>query len=291
MIPPSTILVAVDFSDGSKAALALAARLARQSHAELHILHVEDPLLAAAASERGILLSVETREELARLVEGLPEVKACTPQLYVVTGRPVEVILDIAFREGADLIVVASHGMSGVERAFFGSVTEGLLQRADRSLLVVPAEWRLAPEKQSATGLGPFVVGVDFSSSGTAAAGAACRLAELFASSVELVHVVRDLPVLERWRSHAEAATNERVDLARRELAQVAGSLPTQAPITSRVETGPIPERLSELAVPWGARQPMLVLGKRAADRGGAPGALAYRVLTISRAPVLMHVA
>jgi nucleotide-binding universal stress UspA family protein len=49
MIPPTTILVAVDFSDASFTALACAARLARQSKATLRVLHVEDPLLSAAA--------------------------------------------------------------------------------------------------------------------------------------------------------------------------------------------------------------------------------------------------
>lgn len=291
MIPPSKILVAVDFSDASLTALTCAARLAKQSQADLQVLHVEDPLLSAAARERGILLAAESREELARLVARVPNAETLAPQQYVVTGHAVEVILDISCREGVDLIVVASHGMSGVERAFFGSVTEGLLHRADRSLLVVPAEWRVPAERTGGGGIGPFVVGLDFSSSSIAAASAACRLAQLFSTSVEVVHVVPELPVLERWRPHADAATAERVDLARRDIARVVGNLQTQAPVTSRVETGPVAERLSEIAAPWGERQPVITLGKRSADRGGAPGTTAFRVLTLSRVPVLMHVA
>jgi len=290
MMPPSLILAAVDFSAASLTALSFAARLAKHSQADLRVLHVEDPLLSAAASEQGIHLASETRDELARLIDRVPDAVGLSPQSYVVTGHAIEVILDISTREGADLIVVASHGMSGVERAFFGSVTEGLLHRTDRSLLVVPAEWRVPAERSGGGGIGPFIVGLDFSSSSVSAAGAACRLAELFSSSVELLHVVPDLPVLERWRPHADAATAERVDLARRDIARVAGNLQTQVSVTSRVETGSVAERLSEIAAPWGERQPVIVLGKRAADRGGAPGTTAFRVLTLARAPVLMHV-
>lgn len=290
MIPPSKILVAVDFSDASLTALTCAARLARHSKADLLVLHVENPLLSAAARESGIHLAAESRDELARLIDRVGDMPPLAPQQYVVTGHPVEVILDVSCREGVDLIVVASHGMSGVERAFFGSVTEGLLHRTDRSLLVVPAEWRPVGQRQEG-GLGPFIVGLDFSSSSAAAFAAAGRLAELFSTSVEVLHVVPDLPVLERWRPHADAATAERVDLARREIARIAGNLEARVPVSSRVETGSVAERLAEIAVPWGERQPVIVLGKRSADRGGAPGTTAFRVLTVARVPVLMHVA
>ncbi len=291
MIPPGTILAAVDFSDGSFTALTCAARFAAASQAELRVLHVEDPLLSAAASEQGIHLAAESREELARLIHRVPDANALSPQHYVVTGRPVEVILDVSHREGADLIVVASHGMSGVARAFFGSVTEGLLHRTDRSLLVVPAEWRVPAVRPNGPGIGPIVVGIDFSSSSIAAATAACRVAELFSTSVELVHVVAELPVLERWRPHAEIATSQRVDLARRDMARIAGTLQTSVSVVHRVETGAIADRLAELGAPWGERQPLIMLGKRSADRGGTPGAIAFRVLTLARVPVLMHVA
>jgi nucleotide-binding universal stress UspA family protein len=291
MIPPAKILVAVDFSEASTTALACAARLARDCHAELRVLHVEDPLLSAAAAEQGIHLAAESREELGRLVDRLAEVRDLAPQHYVVTGHPVEVILDVSHREGADLVVVASHGMSGVARAFFGSVTEGLLRRTDRSTLVVPAEWTMPAPKPAGPGIGPMVVGIDFSSSSIAAAGAACRLAESFMTSVELVHVVPALPVLERWRPHADAATAERVDLARRDMARIAGNLQTPVAVTTRVETGSVPDRLAEVAAPWSQRQPFILLGRRSADRGGAPGAVAFRVLTAARVPVMMHVA
>jgi nucleotide-binding universal stress UspA family protein len=52
MIPPCLILAPADFSDCSRVALAFAARLAQHCGAELHVLHAEPPLLAAAARSR-----------------------------------------------------------------------------------------------------------------------------------------------------------------------------------------------------------------------------------------------
>lgn len=52
-------------------------------------------------------------------------------------GPIVETILDVAIREGADLIAMASHGRSGLARVFYGSVAAGILQRIDRPLLLI----------------------------------------------------------------------------------------------------------------------------------------------------------
>ena len=54
--------------------------------------------------------------------------------------QPFEVILDCAEKERADLIVVSSHGRSGLSRMLIGSVTDKLLRSATCPVLVVPAE-------------------------------------------------------------------------------------------------------------------------------------------------------
>ncbi|MCB0075487.1 MAG: universal stress protein, partial [Caldilineaceae bacterium] len=55
-------------------------------------------------------------------------------------GPIVRTILDVAERENADLIAMASHGRSGLARVFYGSVAAGVLQSADRPLLIVRAQ-------------------------------------------------------------------------------------------------------------------------------------------------------
>ena len=49
----------------------------------------------------------------------------------------VKAIIDAAERENADLVAMASHGRSGLSRAFYGSVAAGVLQRIDRPLLLI----------------------------------------------------------------------------------------------------------------------------------------------------------
>ena len=62
-----------------------------------------------------------------------------TVKTFVETGPVVSVILDVAEREGATLIAMASHGRTGLGRVFYGSVAEGILHKADRPLLLIRA--------------------------------------------------------------------------------------------------------------------------------------------------------
>ena len=292
MIPPRTILAAVDFSDPSRTALVLAARLARHCGAALHVLHAEDPLLSATARHTGIDLARETDEELQRFITSARPASECTPQRHVVTGGAVDVILAVADRVQAQLLVVGSRGMSGAERLVFGSTTEGLLRRADVSVLVAPTEWTPPrPGSMDLSGAGPVVAGVDLSSTSAASVKAACELASVLHTSVEVIHAVPRLAVLDRWRAHAEAAIQASLAAARQELESLLRGLHSPVPVTIRVEDGAVPNRLAEAAGPTRDRAPILVLGRKApGSKGGAPGTIAYRVLALANVPVLMYV-
>jgi nucleotide-binding universal stress UspA family protein len=293
MIPPLTILAAVDFSEGSRAALNFASRLAAHCGSALHVLHAEDPLLSAAARQLGRDLGEETLEELRRFTNETWPTATRHPRLHAVTGHAPDVIVDIGAREGADVIVVGSRGMSGAERLIFGSTTEYVLRRADRSVLVVPPHWTSQPtDTPDLTGIGPVIVGMDFGESAMLAAGAARQLATSLHTSVEVVHVVPGAHVLERWRPEAERMALEREASARRELTAAVVGLPGTAPLATRVEVGDVAERITSVVTAYAQRHPLLVLGRRTGTtRGAAPGAVAYRVLMAAAAPVLVHVA
>lgn len=56
---------------------------------------------------------------------------------YIAQGPVVETIINVAEKEKADLIAIASHGRTGLSRVFYGSVASGLLHSIDRPLLLV----------------------------------------------------------------------------------------------------------------------------------------------------------
>ena len=291
MFPPHVVLAATDFSESSRVALDCAARLAQQCGAELHVLHAQDPMLTAAATHAGVELTADSRDELKRFAASVVSAGARSPVTHVVVGPSVQVIRDIAERECADVIVVGMHGMSGAERAMFGSTTEGVLRKATTSVLVVPDGWRPPrPDLPDLTGTGPIVAAVDQSMAAFAAARVAARLAALLGTSVDAVHIVPPVPVPARWSAHADAALRAQTEAARTELASALRHIPAEAPMTLHVESGHVAERLAALVAPSAARHPVLVLGRRTpSERDGAPGTTAYRVLTMSEVPVLMH--
>jgi nucleotide-binding universal stress UspA family protein len=293
MIPPRVILAPVDFSEPSRTALEFARRLARHAGAALHVVHAQDPLLADGARHAGFDLSRDTEEELGRFVAGTAPASGVVPRLHAATGAAADVIVQTAQRLAADLIVVGSHGMSGAARLVFGSTTEGVLRRAPLSVLVTPAQWAsVRSTTPDLSGTGPVIAAVDFSTAAVEAAKAACRLASMLETTLELVHVVPEGPILTRWRPHSERTVRDRVAAAREQLDGLSGSLACGASPQLRVETGVIPVRLAEAAASSSGRRPILVLGRRnPGEKGGPPGSTAYRVLMLASVPVLMHIA
>jgi nucleotide-binding universal stress UspA family protein len=291
MMPPRSLLAAVDFSEPSRVALEFAARLAKQCQATLHILHVENPLLAAAARAEGIEVSREAREELASFTAGTAAAgNPSSTRDLIVSGDATRTICDIAAREQADMIVLGMHGMSGRARALCGSTTEGVLLHSDTPVFVVPDTWTPPlPSAGDLTGLGPVIVGVETSCTAMAGVAAAAQLARLLRTSVHALHVVPGLAVLERWQPHADAIVRQQITTARDEIASALSGIMPPHEIPLAIETGSVPERLAAATSAWPGRHPVLVLGRHArGSRRGVPGATAYRVLGLANVPVLV---
>lgn len=121
------ILFPTDFSDASRLAGTTAADLARQFGARLHVLHVVPPVTdptPAPAAVRAIA------DELGR---GLSVVTAVT------SGLVARQIAAYARKNAVDLIVIGTHGRTGVTRALLGSVAEAVVRHAPCRVLTVPA--------------------------------------------------------------------------------------------------------------------------------------------------------
>jgi universal stress protein A len=290
MFPPRVVLAAVDFSESSRTALTFAARLARHADARLHVVHAQDPLLAQAARAAGVDIDAETRAELTRFMATAAPAGDWSPFQEVADGPAVTVLCDVADRENADVIVVGAHGMSGVGRLLFGSTTEGVLRRADHSVLVVPDSWKPPrPDGDDLNGVGPVVVGVEPTPAAFSAAHAANALARLLGTSIEMLYVLPPPSVLSRWSAHAAAAQRQRLEDARARLIGAA-ALRDLAPVEVQMTTGTVAEQLADAVRVEGDRRPLLVLGRRTHhERGESPGSTAVRVLAVADVPVLMY--
>ena len=139
------LLVATDFSPASSLALDAAAMLARQFGAKVHLVHVYDPAPLAPIATRGsgagqleVGQEVEDRirEELGKLAEGKLAGIDVTPALLS-AGSPADAICTYAGREQIDLIVVSTHGRTGLAHLLIGSVAEKIVRHAPCPVLTL----------------------------------------------------------------------------------------------------------------------------------------------------------
>jgi nucleotide-binding universal stress UspA family protein len=132
-----TILAPTDFSELSAEGLRYASQLAKDTGAALVILNV------AVVDESNTVSKTEMERHRARLDEfvagqiPIGEAKQKIRKI-VVAGQPYGAILDCAGNEGADLIVMSSHGRTGLSRMLIGSVTDKILRGSSCPVLVVP---------------------------------------------------------------------------------------------------------------------------------------------------------
>jgi len=132
----SKVLFATDFAT-SEAALEVATSLARAAGATLLIVHVEEPPLAYG----GIAFDYrpdEPREETLRTLKEVVPTDISVPfEHRLIAGLPAPAILELARREKVDLIVLATHGRSGLSSMVMGSVAEEVVRKAKCPVLTV----------------------------------------------------------------------------------------------------------------------------------------------------------
>jgi nucleotide-binding universal stress UspA family protein len=274
-----SVLCPVDFSEGSRTALVAAAGFVRQCGGVLHVLFVEHPLLAAA--ERDAAFESELRGELGRFVAETPGPDLQQPVLHVLTGDPADAIVALADRERVDAVVMGTHGLTGVRKAFLGSTTARVLRRTRRPVVVVPASgWHR--EARDLSGLGSILVLTDFGPAATGASMAAARLAQAVGARLVLAHVLPSLPAPASWGSRAAAVVDRCTADANRLMSDAITPLKQYGPVESVIVQGNIAERAAELA--HSCQAGLVAVGLDSDARGSHPGSTAYAV--ICRAPV-----
>jgi len=243
------ILCATDFSAGSEHALRVAVRLAVRSQAELVIAHVWHVPALAFANEMTFPADTLMRmieDDKHGLTVALGEAKrlgAARVSTRLLTGVPWEQITDTLQAEPAfDLVVMGTHGRTGITRVLLGSVAEKVVRHAPCSVLAVRGPGDVMPFRH-------VLCPVDFSESSHNAVELAATLVEPGGAGIQLLHAI-ELPTA---YSRDPLQVNFVVDLDRRASAQLetwASRLHEEVavPIVTRATSGsPVAQTLAAL--------------------------------------------
>ena len=197
MVEFKRIICTVDLSELSVRTLAYAGAIASWYDAHLTALHVV-PSLTPMDVRTGVepvsmvypLSRDEVLEQLRQTVAaaGLGE---GTVALTAEAGEAAATVVDQAVAMRADLLVMGTHGRSGFDRFFLGSVTEKVLRKAPCAVLTVPPHAPATPPSEVA--LRTILCPIDFSSAALEAFGLALDLARHSDASVVLVHAIEFL--------------------------------------------------------------------------------------------------
>jgi nucleotide-binding universal stress UspA family protein len=285
------ILCPVDFSEPSRGALRYAMAIAAHFGARVTVLTVNDPLLVAAADMAGGggRLEADARMELEKFfLDTLPGTQRDVNVDFMVTaGAAAGEILRLS-RDGVRLIVMGSHGATGIRKLFFGSTTERVLRETIVPVLVTPAaDSGPARWEEAAARVRRAVVPVDLSEALDEQVRAASRLAEAIGAALLLVHVIEPVRAIVPGRQYAANVDSERRGAAEQRLQALVETLPPALHAEALVVFGDPAEEIAKVAHDRGAG--LIVIGLHAsALLGPRMGSVTYRVISIVQAQALV---
>jgi len=292
------VLSATDFSSTSEASLPYATAICRRFGSTLHMVHVlsETSLLMMTGGVDYVSMGTiyedayaEAKERLDQIsghIEGLPH------RNYVRHGQVWKSLRGIIAENEVELIVVGTHGRTGLGKLLLGSVAEDILRHAPCPVLTVGPKVSgraklpefttrgrdLAPAELE---LRQILFATNFASNASPVAQDAASLAEEFRARLTLMHVMEDYT-----RLGSDQAPIEESLLRLRDL------IPKKAQLQYIPETlldfGRAPERILKAAAEREAD--MIILGARSAPEIGTthlPWSTAHHVIAQARCPVL----
>ena len=287
-----SILCPVDFSDASAGALRYAAAVATHFGTRLIVLTVEDPVLTEALDlGTGIMWTADhSKKELAQFAAktfGAGPPVGASLEYEVAVGKPASEILRVAREQSSDLIVVSTHGLTGMRKLFFGSTTERVLRETTTPVLVTPPHdpgpIRLEDGKQL---IGRIIVPVDLSAASAHQIEVARGIASALAVPLILVNVVEPLRSRFAARLHLAGIDGDRRAEAEDALQELLAraSYPGQA--EALVAYGDPAEEIAKVARDRQAG--LVVMGLHGSPLlGPRMGSVTYRMLCLSSTLVL----
>jgi len=195
------VIYATDLSDASQGAWEDARRLGKLFDAEIVILHVATPppvFLDAAYASAGIIeeLRANARRDAETRLDGmLGSIRGSglKARIRLEEGPAAQRVLEAVAQEKADLLIVGTHGRTGVDRFLLGSVADRLMRQAPCPVLTVPPGRGSEPRPN----IRRICYATDFSPTARAAWPLAVAIATASDAHIDLVHVVFQ-PVVDR---------------------------------------------------------------------------------------------
>lgn len=148
MLSFQKILCPIDFSDPSYRALATADELARRYNAELHVLHVVPPVPLVELPPGSGSAAFDVKRYETELLDSYRKTldnalgeyvkPGITLTRHLELGDPAHEIVVLAEKIHVDVIVIATHGRTGLKRFLFGSVAEAVVRRSPCAVLTIP---------------------------------------------------------------------------------------------------------------------------------------------------------
>jgi nucleotide-binding universal stress UspA family protein len=289
MLKINQVLFPTDLSDFSKAALPIACALARVWNARLQVLHVMPPILYEEQLEERNhpdAFYAGAEEALAQFVSGQENLEI---ERRITTGKPAEEIVGAASDLQSDLIVMATHGKSGLARLFLGSVTEKVLRDAPCPVLCFKSpQTAVAASGQGLPAIKTILCPIDFSASAEQILDLACLIAKQQKARLVLLHVacLPDMAYMGYGAPGAPLEMNEFVEDMRKALDRTNAPDP-EVPLERRLEDGNPPDVISDVAQEIGAD--LIVMGTHGYKgiTHAVMGSVAEHVVRKASCPVL----
>lgn len=257
------IVFATDFSPAAAIALSYAGDLAQRFHAALHVVNAVEPANYSLPPETWHVADqardLETKKLRALLQNSFPTVES---EVQIWEGTVSQVLTSAIDRDAADLVVLGTHGRTGVGKFLLGSSAEEILRNAPCPVLTIGPHTQPDPHRP----LDDILYATDFSPASLSGARYAISLAQEYGAKLTLLHVV------EGRKTDELVHESDLIESSKRLLRNLVPQGTLREEPQCEVKLGVPAEKILDLAQQVHAG--LIVLGARRAS--GVPGAASH---------------
>jgi nucleotide-binding universal stress UspA family protein len=274
-------------------ALRYAEAIALRANSVLTVTLVNESLLvaAAAATRCSGQLAAQSAAELEGFIATTLRPDTRTQlgvNARIADGDPAEAIQQVARRIRSDLIVVGTHGRTGVGRLFMGSTTLGVLQHTTVPVLAVPwIDDGPATVDVPAWPGERIVAPIELGAEARRDVEAAAAVVQWFGASLLLLHVMKEISAPAWLEGDLSAYERSRVAFASRRIDGLAAVARRRVETETRVVSGRTADEIAALAATERIRLLITTLREGRGWFGARQGSVSYDVLSRAIAPVL----